>query len=249
MARPRVYAIPASPPCLCVEAALRLKGVAYDVTALPPVFHVVHQRLRFGTLTVPVLTLPGGEVVRGSRAICARIEAEWPAAPSLYPSAIAARVREAERWGDEDLQPYGRRMLWWAMRRRPASAFSYVEDAKLVVPMPAAVAKRLGPVLTPVGQWRNRGTDDAVQRDFATLPSALDHISALMDDGVIGGAEPNAADLQILAVIRALMTIGDVARVIDTRPRVAELARRVFPSWPGHVPAGVAPADWLPAEA
>ncbi|HWT95806.1 MAG TPA: glutathione S-transferase N-terminal domain-containing protein [Solirubrobacteraceae bacterium] len=247
MARPRVYAIPASPPCLCVEAALRLKGVDHDVTVLPPVFHVVHQRLRFGTLTVPVLTLPGGDVVRGSRAICARIEAEWPAAPSLYPASNADAVREAERWGDEDLQPYGRRMLWWALRRRPAAAFSYVEEAKLAVPLPGPVAKRLGPVLTPVGQWRNKGTDDAVRQDFATLPSALAQVEAFMDAGTIGGEQPNAADLQILAVLRALMTIEDVARVIEARPRVAELARRVYPSWPGAVPAGVAPGDWLPA--
>lgn len=244
MDRPRVFAIPASPPCLCVEAALRLKGVAYDVTVLPPVFHVLHQRLRFGTLTVPTLVLPGGEKVVGSRRICQRIEDTWPS-PALYPAGIAARVREAERWGDEELQPYGRRMLWWSMRRRPDAAFSYVENAKLAVPMPPAVAKRLGPLLTPVGQWRNKGTDDAVRHDFATLPAALGQVEAFLDEGVIGGEQPTAADLQILAVLRALMTIGDVARVIETRPRVAELARRVYPSWPGHVPVGVAPAEWL----
>lgn len=246
MSRPRVYVIPASPPCACVEAALRLKGVEYDVTELPPVFHVFHQQLRFGTPTVPAVRFGDGTKVAGSRAIVQRVEDAWPT-PVLYPAATADRVREAERWGDEELQPYGRRMLWWSMRHRPASAYSYVKDANLVLPMPAPVAKALGPVLTPVGQWRNKGHDEAVRRDFATLPDALATVDGWIEDGVLDGAELNAADLQIAAVLRALLTIGDVAPIVEAQPRVAALARRVYPTWPGAVPAGVAPREWLPA--
>ena len=41
-------------------------------------------------------------------------------------------------------------------------------------------------------------------------PAKLDHVDALAADGVIGGEEPNAADLQIGATLRVLLTVGDL---------------------------------------
>ena len=41
--------------------------------------------------------------------------------------------------------------------------------------------------------------------DLAGLPAKLDHVDALADDGVIGGEQPTAADLQIGATLRVLL--------------------------------------------
>ena len=63
-------------------------------------------------------TVPGmlvdGEPVHGSRAILARLEELVPE-PVLYPSDA---VREAERWGEQELQDLGRRLPWGALHFR-----------------------------------------------------------------------------------------------------------------------------------
>ena len=59
---------------------------------------------------------------------------------------------------------------------------------------------------------------------------------------------PNAADLQIGSSLRLLATIGDVRPLVAGRPAEA-LALRLFADYPGDVPAGAYPPDWLPARA
>ena len=61
---------------------------------------------------------------------------------------------------------------------------------------------------------------------------------------MIGGPEPNAADLQIAATTRLLLTIGDVAPFFRGRPAEAH-ARALFPPQAGSVARGVYPSDWL----
>ena len=97
--------------------------------------------------------------------------------------------------------------------------------------------------------WEKRGITAAEQKlnatDFATaeraireLPAMLDHIDQLLADGVIGGDEPNAADLQIAPTVRLLLTVGDLRPLIEGRP-LAAWARSVAPEAPGAVPPGV----------
>jgi glutathione S-transferase len=63
---------------------------------------------------------------------------------------------------------------------------------------------------------------------------------------VIGGDQPNAADLQIGASVRLLLTLDDLRTPIDARP-CGEHARRLFPDYPGRLPHGALPAAWIPA--
>ena len=54
--------------------------------------------------------------------------------------------------------------------------------------------------------WRYHGiTAEQLAEDLAGLPAKLDHVDALADDGVIGGEQATAADLQIGATIRVLL--------------------------------------------
>ena len=68
-------------------------------------------------------------------------------------------------------------------------------------------------------------------------PALLDRIDGYIADGVIGGAEPNAADLQIAPSVALLMTMEDLRPFIESRP-AGELARRLVPDFPGHTPPG-----------
>jgi glutathione S-transferase len=95
----------------------------------------------------------------------------------------------------------------------------------------------MAPALARVEQRLNKATDDIGARDARELPGHLDRIDAWLADGVLGGEQANAADLQIATGLRLLMTLEDVARVADARPSGA-WARRLFPDQAGHVPAG-----------
>ena len=57
----------------------------------------------------------------------------------------------------------------------------------------------------------------------------LDRVDALIEQGTIGGDEPNAADFQIGATTRLLMNFDDVRPAIEGRP-AADHATRRFPS-------------------
>ena len=74
----------------------------------------------------------------------------------------------------------------------------------------------------------------------------LDRIDGWIADGVMGGEQPNAADLQIATSLRLLMAFADLRPLIEARP-AGQLALRLFPDFPGDVPAGAIPAEFLPA--
>ena len=228
----RLYLINASHPCGTVVKALSVKGLDYKVVEWPPVLHAPIQRALFGARTVPALTIDRGEKISGSTSIMRRLDELVPE-PPLFPS---AEVEEAERWGDRTFQPVGRTLLWAAFLNNTAAMPSYTEGSK--IPLPRAAVRATTPLMARIGVRVNRTGDGPARGALAELPSQLDRVDGYIEAGTIGDAEhPNAADLQIGATIRLMMTIDDVRPVIDGRP-CAELAVKLFPSWPGRVPAG-----------
>ncbi len=101
----------------------------------------------------------------------------------------------AEEWGDEVFQPIARRLLWPALRRRPASMPSYAEGSRIA--LPAVAVRAMAPVATRVEVKLNSADEGAVRADLRSLPDHLDRIDGWIAEGVIGGAAPNRADLQI----------------------------------------------------
>ena len=63
----------------------------------------------------------------------------------------------------------------------------------------------------------------------------LDRVDELIERGVIGGAERNAADYQIATSISLLLTMDDLRPMIEGRP-AGRLAREIVPRQPGHLP-------------
>jgi glutathione S-transferase len=239
-----LYAIPASHPCAAIERALQLKDVPYRRVELIPVVSRPLMRARFGSAHVPAVRFDDGTTVSGSRAIVRALEERAPQPPLLpAPERQRAQVARAEEWGDQVLQPIARRVIWAALRRCPDAVMSYSEGARL--PLPQHVARVNAPLVARIAARVNGADDPSVRADLRALPGHLDRIDGWIAGGTLGGAEVNAADLQIGSGLALLQTLEDVAPAIDARPAGA-LSRRLFPDYPGSTPAGALPARWLP---
>jgi glutathione S-transferase len=238
----KLYALPSSHPCSTVEAALKLKGIDYTRTDLLPLTQVVIGPLAYRGTSVPGMRIDG-ERIYGSRRILRRLDELVPD-PPLLPADAAARERvlEAERWGDEAFQAVPRRIVDVLFLRDPGAMLSYATDAKL--PLPVSVLRPALPLTARLMARKNKATEAAARADLAALPGQLEQIDAWIADGVLGGEQPNAADLQIGSSTQLLSSVGDVAPLLEGRP-CARLAR-YLPPLAGSVPAGLLPRDWLP---
>jgi glutathione S-transferase len=240
----KLYVLPGSHPCAAVEVALRMKSIPFERVDLLPMSQVLIGPLRYGGSTVPGLRLDGERLV-GSRQILRRLDELVPE-PALLPAPGTpsyAQVLDAERWGDEVLQSIPRRVLDLAFLSRPEAMLTYVGDAKL--PLPIGLMRPALPLTARLMAVKNKASEDAVRADLAALPAQLDRVDGWIADGLLGGEQPNAADLQIGSTIRLLLTVADIRPLIATRS-AAELIR-YFPPMVGEVPAGALPASCLPA--
>ena len=234
-----VHVLPPSHPCMTVEAALRHKGLRYERVVLTPGSHVDEMQRIYGEgrSTVPGMLI-GGEPVHGSRAILAHLE-RLVEDPPLYPEPQAEEIRQAERWGDLELQDLGRRLPWGALHFRPEAMGTFAGGAPLDGPGTDFAIKYLH------SSWRyHKITAARLYDDLAGLPEKLTHIDSLAERGVIGGDVPTAADLQIGATLRVLLTVGDLRPLLHGRPG-ERIARRWFPDYAGEVPVGAFPAGWV----
>jgi glutathione S-transferase len=236
-----LHVLPPSHPCAAVEAALRLKGLAYERVELEAGRHAEEMERLYGAgkTTVPGVLIDG-EPVHGSNVILERLE-RMVAEPALYPAALGDAVVAAARWGDEELQDLGRRLPWGALHFRPEAMGTLAGGGALD---PAGTDFAIRYIRAA---WKYHNISAArLADDLVGLPAKLDHVDALVADGVLGGETPNAADLQIGATLSVLLTVGDVRPLIEGRP-AERVARRYFDDRPGLVPAGAFPAGWVPA--
>ncbi len=231
----KLYVVHGSHPCAAVEKALELKGMAYKKVEWPPPTHVVAQRLLFGGRTVPSIRFDDGEKVVGSRAIMARLEERVPE-PALLPADTARRdaVLEAERWGDDVLQPLARRVLWVTLKENPGAGASYAKGGRLEI-LPAFSMRASMPLIARLEMRLNKSSVEARAADLAALPGHLDRIDAWLADGTLGHDPPNRADLQIGSSLSLLSTLADLRPVIAGRP-AGQLAGLFAIS--GSLPAG-----------
>jgi glutathione S-transferase len=238
----RLFTIPASHPGWTVRLMLERKGIPYSRIDLVKVISMpILRALGFPGVTVPALILDGKRI-QGSRAIARELDELVPE-PPLFPAdpAERARVEEAETWGDEVLQGVARRLAWNLLARDSGPVRSYLEGARLGLPV--GLAARTASPITKLAARFDRADDAHAIADLAALPGLIDRIDGYITDGVIGGADPNAADLQIATSVALLMTMDDLRPFIAERPAGA-LATRLAPDFPGRTPPGF-PARWL----
>jgi glutathione S-transferase len=242
-AQPRLvfHVLPPSHPCATVEAALKLKGLEYEKVVLQVGPHPEEMERLYGegNRTVPGL-LVDDEPVHGSNAILERLEQLAPE-PALFPPDLAETVRAAAAWGDGELQDLGRRLPWGALHFRPEAMGTFAGAGPLD---PAGTDYAMRFIRA---SWKYHNISAArLAEDLAGLPALLDRIDAWVAEGILAGAAPNAADLQIGATLSVLLTVGDVRPLIESRPAV-RVARSWFDDRPGRIPAGAFPAGWVPA--
>jgi glutathione S-transferase len=244
----KLYVVHSSHPSEAVKEALALKGIPYKTVEMLVPTQVLIMRLKFPQRSVPALRLDDGEKVQGSIAIMRRLDELVPD-PPLLPADEAARaaVLGAEFWGADVLQPLARRVFWGAAKRRPGKVHSYQEASQLPR-LPRPVVRVVVPAVIRLEIALHGARDDVLRADLQALPGHIDMVDDWIADGVIGGEQPNAADLQIGSSLRFLHTLGDVRPLLAGRP-AEELALRHFPVYPGEVPAGAYPSGWLPARA
>lgn len=241
-----VYAVAASHPVKATLLMLDYKGIPWKRRDLANVIdRPLLRAMGFPKPTVPAIKLDGRKI-QTSRAIARALDELVPE-PPLFPADPDRRaaVEDAEQWGDEILQPVPRRLSWNALKRDRSGLRSFVEGPIMGIP-PAIAVATAAPLI--YGSARvNKATDDAVRADLMSLPALIDQVDDLIANGVIGGAEPNAADFQILCSVRLLLCFDDLRPLLDGRP-AADHALRVVPDYPGRIPP-VYPAEWLPAAA
>ena len=224
---------------MTAEAGLKYKGLEYERVELTMGSHgtEVDELYGEGARTVPGMMI-GEEAVHGSVPILRRLEEMVPEKP-LYPEPIAERVRAAEEWADGHFQDLGRRLPWGALHFRPEAMGTFAG----------------GDALDPAGTdfamkfihstWKYHGiTAVKLAEDLAGFSAQIRQIEEFAGQGLIGGEEPTAADLQIASTVRVLLTIGDLHPMFDGTA-AERIAMKHFPDYDGLVPEGAYPAGWL----
>jgi glutathione S-transferase len=232
--RATLFGVPASHPTLAAELMLRHKGVDYRRVDLVVAAHrALLRAMGFPRKTVPALRLEGAKV-QGTTEIALALDALVPA-PPLFPADPERRreVEAADSWGNEVLQAVARRLIWNALGHDRSTIASYLEGAKLGIPTQVA-ARTAAPVAAAARRYNHAG-DEAAARDLDALPGVIDRVDDLIEQGVIGGPERNAADFQIATSVSLLLTMDDLRPTIEGRP-AERLAREVVPHQPGHLP-------------
>jgi glutathione S-transferase len=233
--RATLFGLPASHPTLAGELMLRHKRIGYRRIDIFPALHrAVLKAMGFPGITVPAIRLNGAKL-QGTTNISRALDALVPS-PPLFPADPERRraVEEAEAWGEEVLQPVPRRIVWNALKHDRSTLASYLEGARTGVP--TGVAAATAPPVAALARVLNHATDENVRRDRAALPGMIDRVDELIEQGVIGGPERNAADFQIATSMSLLLTMEDFRPMIQGRP-AGRLARDVVPHQPGRMPS------------
>ncbi len=242
LVRNTLLGLPASHPSLAAELMLRHKGISFErIDLVAGVHRLLLRAAGFPGVTVPALLLDGRHL-QGSRTISRALDAMVPERP-LFPREPERRseVERAELWGDLVLQDAARRLAWAGLKRDHSTIGSFLEGARTGLPLGLAV--RLAPPVIWFAAWANGANDRSIRRDLAALPQMLDSVDALVERGVVGGPERNAADYQVATSLRLLMTLDDLRPLIERRP-AGRLALDVVPEFGGRL-GRVFPPEWL----
>jgi glutathione S-transferase len=189
-----LYAIPGSHAARTGELMLQHKGLAYRRVDLPAGLHRALVRMGgFHGDRVPAVRFADGRRAQGTRPLARALDEVQPE-PRLVPG--DPRVEEAERWGDQVLQQWARRMV----------AAAGARDLDLL--HDRGNSGRLGALLSK-SETRRRLICTAVLAGFRVTPARLredhrragellDRVDAWIAEDVLDGERLNCADYQIV---------------------------------------------------
>ena len=249
-----LYVIPGSHACRSAMLMLEHKQVPYRRVDIVTPLHPLAVRLRgfdaggetrragtrrtlpmrLGDLigTVPALAADG-ERVSTNRQIARFLDDRHPE-PSLFPGAPEQRraVEEAEGWANETLQMAARRIALARAVRDPLESSRSGADGRMgYLLYRSALLRRL--VIPQIGRLVFAADRAAGDELLAELPKLLDRIDAWIADGVLGGAQLNAADFMVAPSLALILYRLDVQPLFDGRPAL-ELVDRLLPEPAGR---------------
>ena len=177
--------------------------------------------------TVPALACDGQRISTNRR--IARFLDERHPEPPLFPADPERRraVEEAEHWGNETFQMAARRIALAAALGDPAAmSLSGANGRMGHLLYRGTLVRRL--IIPMIGRL-TFAVDGSTDRELlADLPTMLDRIDAWIADGVLGGAQPNAADCMIASSLALILYRPDVLPLFEGRPAL-ELVDRLLP--------------------
>jgi glutathione S-transferase len=244
-----LYVIPGSHACRSAILMLEHKQVAYRRVDVVTLLHPLAVRmrgfdagketrvagarrplpLRIGDHlgTVPALA-SDGQRVSTNRQI-ARFLEDRHREPSLFPADPGQRraVEEVERWANDTLQMAARRIAAAGALHDPSALSRWSADGRMgYLLYRRALARRL--IIPMLGRFVF-AVDRAAERDpLVDLPAMLDRIDTWIADGILGGAQLNAADFMVAPSLALILYRPDVLPVFEGRPAL-ELVDRLLP--------------------
>jgi len=238
--RAKLVGVPGSHPCISAELMLRYKGVEFSRFDLPNMTHkAILPLMRYRGSTVPVMTIEGKRV-SGTMKIARALEALVPEPPLFGDES----VESAEAWADSVLQDGVRQIARYAIGQDKESMATFLNAPLLGIP--TNLVRASVPVLYPVVSRQMRPKKGTAEACLAALPAQLDRVDALLEEGVIGGSRPNAADFQVAPSVRLMLNFDQLREHVEARP-AGRHARTLVPDYPGRF-REVFPATWLPFE-
>jgi glutathione S-transferase len=219
-----LYGIPGSHPARTGQLMLEHKGIAFRRVNIVPGFHRVYVRARgFPGDRVPAVKFPDGSRAQGTRPLARALDAIQPE-PRLVPD--DPRVEEAERWGDDVLQQWARRMVVEAAIRDSSALNAHGAEGRLG----PLLFKRDGQrrVMVRLVKIAYGMTSDQFRDDQPRTGEMLDRVDALIAEGVLNGEHLTCADFQIATSLALVEYRLDVREQLHARP-AAELMERVLP--------------------
>jgi glutathione S-transferase len=218
-----LYGIPGSHAVRTGELMLEHKGIDFRRVNFPPGPHRVIVRLiGFPGDRVPAVKFDDGRRAQGTREL-PRVLDELVPEPRLVPD--DPRALEAERWADEVLQQWARRMVASAGAQDPDALAGRGAEGRLGVLLtrherPRRTVARA--VLTVF-----RVTKEQLRDDRERTGEILDQVDSWIADGVLNGHELRSPDLAIASSLALAEYVLALQPELRRRP-LMELIERVF---------------------
>ena len=218
-----LYGIPGSHAVRTGELMLEHKGIDFRrVNFMPGPHRVLVRVMGFKGDRVPAVKFEDGRRAQGTREL-PRVLDELVPEPRLVPD--DPRALEAERWADDVLQQWARRMVSSTGSRDPDALAGRGADG------------RLGPLLAPYATPRRviarlvlvafRVTKEQLRDDRERTGEILDQVDAWIAEGVLNGERLHSADFSVASSLALVEYILALQPELQRRP-LWGLLERVF---------------------
>ena len=218
-----LYAIRGSHAVCTGELMLEHKGIDFTRVNYPPGPHRVLVRvIGFKGDRVPAVKFDDGRRVQGTREL-PRVLDELVPEPRLVPD--DPRALEAERWADDVLQQWARRMVASTGARNPDALAGRGAEG------------RLGALLSPYDQPRRviarlvlvafRASKEQLRDDRERTGETLDQVDAWIADGVLNGHQLRSPEFAVASSLALVEYIVALQPELRRRP-LNRLIERVF---------------------